>query len=152
EGERLAALLDRSGRAALELEAIFSRGMWTLTRVDEQYPAHLRDTLKNHAPTVLFGAGDLALLRQKGVAVIGSRNIDEAGTKFAQLVGAKTVSSKRPVVSGGARGTDRLAMQAALDAGGKSIGVLADSLERVVRQNDVREYLLDERLVLLTPY
>ena len=57
-----------------------------------------------------------------------------------------------PVVSGGARGTDRLAMGAALDAGGVAFGVLADSLERTVRQPDLRQLLLDGQLVLLTPY
>ena len=55
-------------------------------------------------------------------------------------------------MSGGARGTDRLAMGAALDAGGIAFGVLADSLERTVRQPDLRQLLLDGQLVLLTPY
>jgi predicted Rossmann fold nucleotide-binding protein DprA/Smf involved in DNA uptake len=56
------------------------------------------------------------------------------------------------VISGGARGTDRLAMGAALDAGSVAVGVLADSLERTVRQPDLRQLLLDGQLVLLTPY
>jgi DNA processing protein len=55
-------------------------------------------------------------------------------------------------VSGGARGTDRLAMEGALAADGKAIGALADSLEATIRKSDVRELLLDERLVLVTPY
>jgi predicted Rossmann fold nucleotide-binding protein DprA/Smf involved in DNA uptake len=56
------------------------------------------------------------------------------------------------VVSGGARGTDRLAMGAALEGGGMASGVLADSLERTVRQPDLRQLLLDGQLVLVTPY
>jgi predicted Rossmann fold nucleotide-binding protein DprA/Smf involved in DNA uptake len=43
-------------------------------------------------------------------------------------------------------------MGAALDAGGIALGVLADSLERTVRQPDLRQLLLDGQLVLLTPY
>ena len=43
-------------------------------------------------------------------------------------------------------------MGAALEAGGKAVGVLADSLERTVRQPDLRQLLLDGQLVLLTPY
>ena len=152
DAERIVRLLDRSGRLALELEGLFSRGLWAVTRVDEQYPKKLRDTLKHQAPTVLFGAGDLQLLRRGGIAVIGSRNIDEAGTAFAQEVGRKAAAARLPVVSGGARGTDRLAMGAALEAGGIAFGVLADSLERTVRQPDLRQLLLDGQLVLLTPY
>src|SRR5947208_12900554 len=70
EAERIVRLLDRSGRLALELENLFSHGIWAVTRVDEQYPAKLRDTLKHQAPTVLFGAGEIQLLRRPGVAVV----------------------------------------------------------------------------------
>jgi len=87
EAERIVRLLDRSGRLALELENIFSRGMWAVTRADELYPARLRDALQHQAPTVLFGAGEIQLLRRTGVAVVGSRNIDEAGAAFAREVG-----------------------------------------------------------------
>ena len=152
EAERITRLLERSGRLAMELERLFGSGLWAVTRVDEYYPAKLRDTLKHQAPSVLFGAGDIQLLRRSGVAVIGSRNIDEAGSAFAQEVGRKCAVAKVAVVSGGARGTDRIAMQAALEADGVSFGVLADSLERTVRTPDVREFLLEGRLVLLTPY
>jgi DNA processing protein len=144
--------LARSSRLALELEGLFSRGIWAVTRADGQYPSKLRNTLKHQAPTVLFGAGSLSLLRRGGLAVVGSRNIDEAGTAFAQELGRKAAAAKLPVVSGGARGTDRLAMGAALDAGGIAWGALADSLERTIRQPDLRQLLLDEQLVLLTPY
>jgi len=151
EAERIARLLDRSGRLALELENLFSRGLWAVTRVDERYPAKLRGALKHQAPTVLFGAGEIHLLQRAGVAVIGSRNIDEAGAVFAKEVGRKA-AARLPVVSGGARGTDRIAMDGALEAGGTAVGALADSLETTVRKPDVRQFLLDGLLVLLTPY
>src|SRR6266542_3970131 len=52
EAERIVRLLDRSGGLAFELESLFSRGLWAVTRVDENYPAKLRDTLKHQAPSV----------------------------------------------------------------------------------------------------
>jgi len=152
EAERIARLLDFAGPLSRELHALFERGLWAVTRVDESYPPHLRDTLKHQSPAVLFGAGDIQLLHRAGAAVIGSRNIDEAGAAFARDIGAKAVASKLPVVSGGARGTDRIAMQGALEAGGIALGALADSLERTVRQPDVNEFLSEGRLALLTPY
>jgi len=66
QAERVVRLLGRSSRLALEMESHFSRGVWALTRVDEQYPARLRDTLKHQAPTVLFGAGEIHLLQRPG--------------------------------------------------------------------------------------
>lgn len=152
ESARIVRLLDRSTTLALELDALFSRGGWAITRVDDYYPPKLRNTLKHQAPTILFGAGNIQLLRRTGVAVIGSRNIDEAGAAFAKEIGRKAAAAGSPVVSGGARGTDRLAMEAALESGGIAFGVLADSLERTIRQPDLRQLLLDDQLVLLTPY
>ena len=143
-------LLERSGRLALELEGLFSRGLWAVSRADGLYPKKLRDTLKHQAPTV--PPAQAFLLGRGGVAVIGSRNIDEAGTAFAEAVGRKIAAARLPVISGGARGTDRLAMSAALEAGRLAVGVLADSLERTVRQPDLRQMLLDGQLALLTPY
>src|SRR5207302_1591725 len=102
EAERIVRLLERAGRMTLELENLFSRGMWAVTRMDEFYPAKLRDTLKHQAPTVLFGAGELHLARRAGVGVVGSRNIDEAAAAFAKEVGRKTVAAGLPVISGGA--------------------------------------------------
>jgi DNA processing protein len=152
DADRIARLLERAGRIALELENIFSRGMWVVTRVDDLYPAKLRDTLKHQAPTVLFGAGQIELLSRGGVAVIGSRNIDEAGTSFAREAGRKIAESGSPVISGGARGTDRLAMEGSLQADGFAIGALADSLEATIRKSDVRDFVINGRLALLTPY
>jgi len=152
ESKRIELLLGRAGRLALELETLFSRGMWVVTRADELYPKNLRANLKAQSPTVLFGAGDIHLLRKGGVAVIGSRNIDEAGAAFAREVGGRIVAAGLPVISGGARGTDRLAMDAAIQAHGLAVGVLADSLERTVRQPDLRQLLIDGELVMVTPY
>ena len=152
EAERIVRLLDFAGQLSQELQNLAEHGLWAVTRTDELYPPRLRDSLKHQAPAVLFGAGKLQLLQQAGVAVVGSRSIDEAGAAFAREAGAKAVAAKLPVVSGGARGTDRLAMEAALEAGGLAFGALADSLERTVRQPDVREFVGDNRLVLLTPY
>jgi predicted Rossmann fold nucleotide-binding protein DprA/Smf involved in DNA uptake len=150
--ERIGRLLERGGRVALELEGLQARGLWVVTRADPSYPAGLKATLKHQAPTVLFGAGEPGLLARPGIAVVGSRNIDEAGRAFAEEIGRKCAAARVPVVSGGARGTDSIAMEACLEAGGGVIGVLADSLERTVRQAELRQLVLDGRLVFVTPY
>jgi len=152
EAERIVRLLDRGGRVISELENLYARGIWAVTRADAAYPAKLRQTLKHQSPSVLFGAGELRRLNRAGIAVVGSRQIDEAGQAFARRVGEKCAEASVPVVSGGARGSDSLAMLAAIEAGGIVYGALADSLERAVRQSELRQFLLDDRLVLLTPY
>jgi predicted Rossmann fold nucleotide-binding protein DprA/Smf involved in DNA uptake len=152
QAEQMVALLDRGGRLALELERLFSAGMWAVTRVDTAYPARMLKTLKHQAPSVLFGAGDAQLLDKPAIAIVGSRNIDETAAEFAKDVGRKAAQSGLAVVSGGAKGTDRIGMQAALEADGFSFGAMADSLERTIRQSDVGAFIRNGRLVLLTPY
>jgi DNA processing protein len=152
EADRIAHLLARGGSIALELEHLAASGIWCVTRVDHAYPSRLHLTLKHQAPPVLFGAGELEILKKPAIAIVGSRNLDEKGERFARRLGALCAQQSVAVVSGGARGTDRFAMHGALEAGGHAVGVLADSLARTIRQPDVREFVTDGRLVLLTPY
>ena len=152
EADRIARLLGRGGSLALDLEHLAASGIWCLTRMDDAYPARLRNTLKHQAPPVLFGAGEFEIFRKPSIAIVGSRNLDESGESFARSLGSLCAGHSVAVVSGGARGTDRVAMQAALEGGGYAVGILADSLVRTIRQPDVREFVTDGRLVLLTPY
>jgi predicted Rossmann fold nucleotide-binding protein DprA/Smf involved in DNA uptake len=150
--DRIHGLLQRRGVLAVELERLESLGIWTVTRGDDQYPARWKRRLGESAPIFLFGAGEAANIEQSGVAVVGSRNIDDAGRDCAEAVGAACAASRLVVFSGGARGTDAIAMLASLEAGGRAVGVLADSLEKTIRAPDVRAALADGRLTLLTPY
>jgi len=134
------------------LEQLAGSGIWCVTRVEDSYPSRLKNSLKHQAPPVLFGAGDSSISGRPAIGIVGSRNIDESGTNFARRLGEVCARSSVAVVSGGARGTDRIAMQGALDAGGYAVGILADSLSKTIRQNDVRSLITDGRLVLLTPY
>lgn len=152
EADRIVRLLGRGGNLALDLEQLAASGIWCVTRMDDAYPARLRNTLRHQAPPVLFGAGEFEILQKPSLAIVGSRNLGESGESFARSLGALCAGHSVAVVSGGARGTDRVAMQASLENGGHAVSILADSLVRTIRQPDVREFVTDGRLVLLTPY
>jgi predicted Rossmann fold nucleotide-binding protein DprA/Smf involved in DNA uptake len=149
---RVAKLLDRAGRFTLDLERIGGWGIWVLTEFEAGYPRLLRDRLGDHAPPLLFGAGDSELLRCEGVAVVGSRRPDDAGMDFAHSFGARAAELGLAVVSGAARGVDEAAMTAALERGGIAVGVVADSLERLVRRKVWRQRLLSGELVLVSEH
>jgi len=149
---RLARLLDRSRALAIELERLSSLGIWVVTRADATYPERLRQRLRESAPTVLFGAGEAALLGQPGLAVVGSRNVNEAGQALAGFVGNACARSGLVLYSGGARGVDSVATQAALEARGTAVGILADSLVRTIRAPDTRASLVRGDLALVSPY
>ncbi len=152
EAERMARLLQRSGSLAIELERLASLGISVLTRADAAYPARYRQRLKDAAPSVLFYAGAQELLGQPGIAVVGSRHLDEAGQACAEFVGNACGRSGLVLYSGGAKGVDTLSMDAALAARGTAVGILADSLEKAIRDPEHRAAIRRGDLCLATPY
>lgn len=150
EAERIALLIDRASALQAGLERCARLGIFPLTRADADYPQRFRDRLKDAAPAVLFYAGEVALLGQPGIAVVGSRHLDDAGQDCARFVGNACGLSGQVLYSGGARGVDTLSMDAALEARGTAVGVLADSLEKALRAHAAALQRGD--LCLVTPY
>ncbi len=150
EAERIRLLLSRGGNLAIELERLESLGIWVTTRVEDSYPGRLKEVLNSRAPIFLYGAGDPGLLEGEGIAIIGSRDVDEAGAVFAARLAGKCVESGFFVVSGGARGVDQVAQNAAFNAEGDVVSVLPQGLEAMIRKRDVREALLSGHLLLLS--
>jgi hypothetical protein len=92
---RLEKLLIRGAQVSIELDRLSTRGIWIVTRADESYPPLFRSRLKGTAPPVPFGAGNPSALADRSVAVVGSRDADEASTAFATALGhscARTAS------------------------------------------------------------
>jgi predicted Rossmann fold nucleotide-binding protein DprA/Smf involved in DNA uptake len=151
-GERIRALLDRGFQMATALEGWQRLGLWVISRGEDRYPERLRHNLGSAAPPLLYGAGDISRLMAGGLAVVGSRDIDEEGVSFARRVAERCASQDVPIISGGARGVDREAVAAALDASGRAIVVLADRLDRTATSRDAKEYLRRGFLTLVSPY
>ena len=149
---RLAALLGRGFLLSQAVERWNARAIWVISRADSCYPKRLKTRLKEDAPPLLYGCGDLALLEKGGLAVVGSRHVDDQLISFTETVGRLSAAAHRTIVSGGARGIDQAAMHGALLAGGEVAGVMADSLERAALARDNREPLMAGRLVLISPY
>lgn len=150
--ERVEALLQRGSALAMASEKWDRAGLWVMTRADADYPSRLKKRLRELAPPVLFGFGNRELLDQGGIAVVGSRNVTEAGRKFAADLGRETALAGRPIVSGGARGVDESAMLGALEHEGQAIGILANDLIRQASSSTYRNYLRRGDLVLVTPF
>jgi len=150
--ERLRRLLGRGFLLSQVVEHWQTRAIWVVSRADADYPRRLKARLREDAPAVIYGCGDLRLLDTGGLAVVGSRQVDEAMIEYTMGIGRLCAKSGRTLVSGGAKGIDQAAMRGALEAGGKAIGVLADSLEKTAMNREHRNLLIDGGLVLISPY
>lgn len=150
--ERIEQLLGRGHALALALEKWSRAGIWVLTRSDADYPKLLKQRLRNNAPPVLFGCGNARLLNQSGVCVVGARKADDADLGYASALGERIAVSGLSVVSGGARGVDETAMLGGLKQEGTVIGVMADSLLSAAMASKWRQGLMNNSLVLVSPF
>ena len=150
--DRLVRLLDSATSFAFQLDEAEQSGLRVIAAVDDDYPQALITRLGWNAPPLLYAVGDPSLLSTDLLAIVGSREIGDAAAKVAQTAAVEAVNQRFGVVSGAAKGVDQLAMGAALDASGKAVGVLADSLVRMTRDPDARRAVSDGRLCLCTPY
>lgn len=152
DSSRLKRLLERGFLLSQAVERWQTRAIWAISRADACYPKRLRTHLKDDAPPLLYGCGEMRILSSGGLAVVGSRNVDDELIAYTEKVGSLAANAGRALVSGGARGVDQAAMRGALEAGGRVIGVLADSLEKAAMNRKNRNHLMDARLVLISPY
>ena len=150
--QRIGGLMGRAAALAFELERLEQSGIGTLTPFDEHYPTRWPERLGPKAPPLLYAAGAIELLDTAGLGVVGSRDVSPLGAKVAIEAAKCAVVRNIPLVSGGARGVDQLAMNSALDSGGAVVGVLADSLSRKLRNADVRAAIHDGRAVMCAPF
>lgn len=152
--DRIIALLERGVMLSLAVEKWTSQGLWISGRSDRdpKYPKRLKKILKKSSPPIIYGVGNAELLSSGGLAIVGSRDVDEEMIQYTQRV-AKTCSQQNiQVISGGARGIDQESMLGILNNGGTCVGVLADSLTKAAVNSKYRSGIREGRLTLISSY
>jgi DNA processing protein len=96
---------------------------------DDGYPPLLRAI--HDPPPLLYVRGDPTLLIEAQLAVVGSRRASSAGLRLAEVLSGQLATCGLHVCSGLAQGIDGAAHRGALEAGGKSIAVMATGIDRV---------------------
>ena len=126
----------------VEMERIKARAISVLTWNDEGYPKLLRQI--HSSPPVLYVKGQLLPEDEWAVAVVGTRAATTYGKEAATRVTNGLARNGITVVSGLARGIDSAAHRAALEAGGRTIGVLGCGLDIIYPPENRR---LAERVI-----
>ncbi len=139
-GELRAAGLDASVVAAIggvrahvdpqeELAQIDAAGVRAVTWHDADYPHLLREI--DDLPPVLYVKGTLTAVDERGVTVVGTRRPTAYGREAARHLAGDLAKAGVTVISGLARGIDGVAHRAALEAGGRTIGVMGSGIDVV---------------------
>ena len=128
--ERILGLLSEEDILDYYLQKGRNFGCEPVTRITEGYPDVLRQRLGLESPACLWAKGDLSILEMPKISLVGSREIRPENRDFAWEVGRQAALQGYALVSGNARGADRAAQDACLEAGGCVISVVADELQK----------------------
>ncbi len=133
---RMVSLLEETELLTHYLRRGARMGCVPITRVSENYPLLLRQRLGLDSPGCLWAKGDLSLLNSPAISGVGSRELRQENRVFAEALGRHAAAQGLTLISGNARGADRIAQEACLTAGGRVISIVADELgKHLPREN-----------------
>jgi DNA processing protein len=112
-----------------EIEKMERSGVKAFTFRDDGYPARLKETYDY--PPVLYVRGSIEAQDEWCLAIVGTRGATMYGRQVTEEIVADLARSKITIVSGLARGIDTVAHRTALDAGGRTVAILASGLDTI---------------------
>lgn len=148
---KLRQLAGRTAAAALHASELERQGLTLVTPFHADYPRRYLDRLGTVAPPLLYVAGDPALLADPDrarLAVVGSQDATEAELDAARTAAEAAATRGWDVVSGGAKGVDAVALNAAVEHGGTVVALLADGVRLSLRKGALRRLVSDGQAVL----
>ncbi len=132
-------------------ELLDRKGVRLVCFNDADYPPLLREI--PDSPTVLFVKGNLDFAGAPAIAVVGARNGTQMGYDIARDFAARLARAGFIIVSGMALGIDTYAHRGALEAGGRTIAVLANGPDIVYpRGNQKIRDAVPERGAIVSEY
>jgi len=146
-----------NGDVAAEIERMVKHGVSLLRLGAPPYPPALASIAV--PPVLLYMRGELQPGDGEAVAIVGSRHCTNYGCRVAERLAGDLARAGYTVVSGLARGIDAVAHRGALQAGGRTLAVLAGGLakiyppEHAALAEEVKDHgaLLTESAMLMEP-
>lgn len=120
--------------------------------LSNSYPERLRNI--NNPPSRLYVRGNLEILNDIGIAVVGSRTNTQYGEKMCKKFVKELTEYNINIISGLAYGIDSIAHKTCLENSGKTIAVLPSGLENIYpRENkELVEAIIDNGGAVISEY
>lgn len=108
--------------------------------LDSDYPKHLRE-VKNVSPPILYYKGNLEVIRERAISIIGTRNPSSWAKELAYRLGYLFAKKGWGIISGMASGIDREAHLGVLKAKGNTVAVLGGGVDKIYPKENADIYL-----------
>lgn len=105
---------------------------------DKMYPEKLRKI--EDPPNQLYVIGNISLLKEDMLAIVGTRHITEYGKKYVRKFATEIALRNIPIISGMAIGTDSEAHKIALKYNSPTIAVLGTGLNNIFPEENMQLY------------
>jgi DNA processing protein len=121
-----------------------------IREIPEQHQVRFGITPEGGSGVKIWWAGDSSLVKLPSVAVVGSREVSAEGIARTRRLARELSSAGVVVVSGLAKGVDTEALNAAIEARGKTIGVIGTPIDRAypVENRRLQEKLYRDHLLV----
>ena len=127
-----------------ELAKASAAGVVIISLDDSAYPARLKEIYD--PPLVLYVRGDVHVLAQPGIAVVGTRHPTPYGSGMAERLAIDLAARGLIIISGMARGVDSAAHRGAIAAKGKTVAVFGTGVDVPYPKENTR---LSEQILAL---
>jgi DNA processing protein len=125
----------------------------TISYLDLEFPPLLK--LLDDYPVLLHYKGDINSLKQKSVAIIGTREVSDHATQAGERL-TKIMSNEKgyTIVSGLAVGCDTVAHKSAVEVNKPTAAFLAGGLDKIYPKENIKlsEQIIDTGGVLISEY
>lgn len=132
-------------------DKLFDKNIKIVSFEDSNYPRSLKNIFE--APYFLFCKGDVSLLNQTGIAIVGTRMPTNYGKLITEKFAKELSENGVVVISGLAYGVDSISHRKALECGGKTIAVLGGGMDKIYpsQHTDLAREIAEKGL-LVTEY
>jgi DNA protecting protein DprA len=135
-------------------ENLLEQGFQLITLNSKEYSETLKQNLKiKDSPPILYVKGNIKLLKEDSVAIVGSRKASNISLEFTKNIAKRCAENYEVVVSGFAKGVDKMALDATLEYNGHSILVLPQGI--LTFGSGIKNYykkIIDGDVLILSTY
>ncbi len=144
--------LETDDRLYDNFEKLKSDGVVIVGLDDDRYPKSVLENMQDNAPPIIYCKGYLPLLNQKGVSIVGARDVGDFEITITKSIAQKLAEHGINVTSGYAKGVDTSAHLGALEAHGTTTMILSFGTNHISIKREMKDLNWERNSLFVTQF